>query len=102
MYRSYDDEFGLPPRIYRDPDEIRLDILEARLAIEKINSRLNIRNLTFEMISEEDKLSPAELVSTLEDMVSEAEEALAELKKLNSELTLLEKELSEVKCEIGI
>ncbi len=101
MYRGYDDEFGEAPRIYRAPDEIRLDIYEVKLAIENINERLNIRSLMLEMISDEESLSPGKLVSTLENMLSEAEEALAELSKLNEELSLLEEELYEVKCEIG-
>lgn len=103
MYRGYDDDFGLAPRIYRAPDEIRLDIYEAKLAIEKINERLNIRELMLGIISEGgEEMSPEELVLSLEEMVSEAEAALAELNKLNAELSNLEEELYEVKCEIGI
>ena len=98
MYRSYDNVFGLPPRIYRTPDEIRLDIYEVRQEIEKINSRLNIRGLMLEIISEEAKLSPKDVVSTLETMLAEAEEALSELNGLKEELLDLEKELKEVKC----
>ena len=98
VYRSYDNVFGLPPRIYRTPDEIRLDIYEVRQEIEKINSRLNIRGLMLEIISEEAKLSPKDVVSTLETMLAEAEEALSELNGLKEELLDLEKELKEVKC----
>ncbi len=101
MYRGYDDEFGQAPRIYRSPEEIRLDIYEAKLAIEKINDRLNIRSLMFEMLSNEEDLPPSKLVSALENMLSEAEEALRELTNLNEELSMLEAELYEVKCEIG-
>ena len=74
MYRGFDDDFGLAPRIYRAPDEIRLDIYEAKLAIEKINERLNIRELMLGIISEGgEEMSPEELVLSLEEMVSEAE-----------------------------
>ena len=102
MYRACDGEYGRGARIYRSPEEIRLDIYEAKLAIEKINERLNIRSLIFEMISEKEEMSPEELVSTLEDMLSEAESALSELSALNDQLSELEEELYEVKCEIGI
>ena len=102
MYRGCDDEFGTGPTIYRSPDEIRLDIYEAKLAIEKINERLNIRSLTFEMISDDKELSAREVVSVLEDMLAEAEEALLELSGYKEELKELEEELYLVKCEIGI
>ena len=98
MYRSYDNVYGLPPRIYREPDEIRLDIYEVRRSIEKINSRLNIRGLMLEIISDGEKLSPRDVVSTLESMLCEAEEALSELNELKRELSDLERELNEVKC----
>ena len=102
VYRGCDDEFGTGPTIYRSPDEIRLDIYEAKLAIEKINERLNIRSLTFEMISDDKELSAREVVSVLEDMLAEAEEALLELSGYKEELKELEEELYLVKCEIGI
>lgn len=102
MYRGYDDEFGLAPTIYRSPEEIRLDIYEAKLAIENINERLNIRSLMLEIISEEDELTPHEIIPTLESMINEAENALAELGELREELSELEEELYEVKCEMGM
>lgn len=102
MYRGCDEENCVGARIYRSPDEIRLDMCEARLAIEKINEKLNVRSLAFEMISQGDELEPGKLVSFLEDMHSEAEEALAELYQLNELISELEEELYEVKCVIGI
>ena len=102
MYRGYDNEFGLAPRIYRTPEEIRRDISEAKRAIEKINLGLNIRSLMLEMLSDDENLAPGEAVRGLENILSEAEEALYELSKLNDELSLLEEELYEVKCEIGM
>ncbi len=102
MYRGCDNLFGLPPRIYREPDEIRLDIYEVRLAIEKINARLNIRGLMLEIITDEEKLSPSEVVTSLETMLAEAEDALSELNELRLELSRLEEELYDVKCEMQI
>ena len=102
MYRGYDDEFGLGPRIYRSPDEIRNDIERVKYEIENINCGINIRELMLEMLSNEENLSPDNIISELESLVSAAEEALAELSNLNEELSLLEEELYEVKCEIGI
>lgn len=99
MYRSSDTVFGLPARIYREPDEIRLDIYEVKRSIEKINSRLNIRGLMLDMVTEEE-LSPSEVVTALESMLAEAEDALFQLKELKRELAVLEEELYEVKCEL--
>ena len=100
MYRSYDNTFGMPPRIYRTPGEIRQDIRQLRSAINEINSRLNIRELLLEIITDEEKISPENVVQTLEAMLYEAEEALSKLKELRGELSLLEEELYEVRCEI--
>ena len=101
MYRGIDSEFGQAPRIYRMPEEIRLDICEVKRAIEKINLGLNIRSLMMEMLSEDEDLTPGEAVRGLENILSAAEEAYCELSKLSEELSLLEEELYEVKCEIG-
>ena len=101
MYRGYDSEFGLAPRIYRTPEEIRLDICEAKRAIEKINLGLNIRSLMMEMLSADENLAPEAAIPALENIISEAEEALFELSRLHEDLSLLEEELYEVKCEIG-
>jgi len=100
VYRDYDNAYGTPITIYREPDEIRSDIVRVKDAIREINSRLNVREIMFEMINKEEKLSPEEIVNLLEDMLSEAESALARLSELRDELSLLEEELYEVKCEI--
>ena len=100
MYRSYDNAFGTPPRIYRTPDEIRRDIKGVRGAINEMNSRLNIRELLFEIITDEETIPPEEVVQTLESLLAEAEDALSKLRELRAELSLLEEELYEVRCEI--
>jgi predicted nuclease with TOPRIM domain len=102
MYRGYDSECGLPPRIYRSPDDVRRDIAEVRRSIDRINSRLNIRGLLLEFIADDKDISPKEVVSTLETLLSEAENALLKLKELRVELSLLEEELYEIKCEMQI
>ncbi len=102
MYRGYDNECGLPPRIYRSPSDVRRDINEVRSAIDKINSKLNIRGLLLEMITDEEKLSPKDVIPTLEAMLKEAEDALSRLDELRCELALLEEELYEIKCEMRI
>ena len=45
MYRSFDETNGMPPRIYRSPEQIRNDILEIRSRISEIKENLNIREL---------------------------------------------------------
>ena len=100
MYRGYDNECGLPPRIYRAPEEIGRDMRRLKAAISEINSKLNIRSLLLDIISEEAETSPEGVVLTLENMLAEAEEALSRLRELRFELSLLEEELHEVRCEM--
>ena len=100
VYRGCDDTLGLPPRIYRMPEEIREDIRELRLKIAEINSRLNIRELLLELVTVGENIAPEDVVPALENMLAEAEEALSRLKELRAELSVLEAELYEVKCEM--
>ena len=102
MYRGIDTLMGLGARIYRMPEEIKRDISELKNKIEEINSRLNIRALVLDFLSDGESSPPEKLVPALESMLAEAEEALTKLKVLREELSDLEEELYEVKCEIGI
>ena len=53
MYRSFDDENGFPPRLYRDPEQIRRDIKDICEKISRANHMLNVRNLISEIIIDE-------------------------------------------------
>jgi hypothetical protein len=70
-------------------------------SINEINSRLNIRSLLLDIISEEES-RPEKVIPSLENALAEAEEALAELSLLKGELSELEAELYELKCEMRI
>lgn len=102
MYRGFDSVLGRGPTVYRTPKSISYDISCVKNAINEINSRLNIRSLLLEIVSDKDVKSPEDVVPTLEAMVSLAEDALSELRALKEELFMLEDELYEVKCEMGI
>jgi hypothetical protein len=97
MYRTYDMENGIPPRLYREPAEIKKDINEIADKIAETNEMLNIRSLIMDILVSERADSPKKLIPELEETIGEAGEALARLKELEDELMLLEEELMEVK-----
>ena len=97
MYRSYDDVNGMPPMIYRTPAQIKDDMREIKVKIDKVNSMLNIRELLLDMLTEQSG-SSKEVVGDLINLLSEAREALSELSELEEELSTLEEELTEVQC----
>ena len=102
MYRSYDMENGLPPRIYRGVDEIRRDISRIKERIEQTNSMLNIRSLLLDMLIGDKEVPPEELIPELEVAIEDAKEALLSLTEFKDELSALEEELYETKCMIGV
>ena len=97
MYRNSDSVNGIPARLYREPCEIRDDIKAITLKIEETSSMLNIRELLINMLMDEKRNTPENLIFDLEDAIFEAKEALNLFKALNEELTSLEEELEEVK-----
>ena len=97
MYRSYDNVSGIPSMIYRSPAEIKEDMREIKMKIDKVNSMLNIRELLLDMLAEQSDTSK-KVVTDLISLLSEAREALAELSELEVELSALEEELMEVQC----
>ena len=98
MFKSYDMQNGLPPRLYRTPGEIKRDIVEISDKIEETNEMLNIRSLITEILLSERRDSPDKLIPELETVIYEAREALSRLRELNEELSLLEEELGEAGC----
>ena len=101
MYRSYDMENGLPPRIYRSVDEIRRDISRINERIDETNDMLNIRSLLLDMLIGDGRTPPEELIPELELAIDDAKRALLSLSEFKEELSLLEEELNETKCMIG-
>ena len=101
MYRTFDMVNGIPPRIYRSPNEIRRDIDEISAKIKETNLRMNLRALVLDIISSDRGEEPANLISELESAIDEAREALSELKNLENELTALEYEMEEIKWLAG-
>ena len=95
MYRGEDLRCGLPPRIYRTPEEIRHDIFLINEKIEEANSMLNIRSLLIDLLVGENSDNPKKLIPDLEDAIREARRALESLGELNEELLLLEEEIGE-------
>ncbi len=100
MYISRDYENGIPPRLYRSPDEIRRDISAISSRISDTREKLNIRAMLIELLSDESTGSPKSLIPTLEEALNEAREALEEMNTLEEELTELRRELFEVRCVI--
>ena len=97
MYRNCDTKNGIPPRVYREPREIRDDIKAITEKIEETSSMLNIREILVNMLMEDNKDAPENLIFDLEDAIMEAKAAIKLFKELNEELTSLEEELEEVK-----
>lgn len=100
MYKGYDNINGLPPRVYRDPQEIKEDIELISERIEETNSMLNIRSLIIDILVADNKENPEQLIWDLEDAIKEAKSALELLASLNEELLMLEDEITEARCRI--
>ena len=101
MYRTFDMVNGLPPRIYRSPNEVRRDMDEICAKIKETNLRLNLRALVIDLISSEDCDEPGTLIAEIESAAEDAREALTELRNLEIELTALEYEMGELKWLTG-
>lgn len=98
MYRSYDANCGLPPRIYRLPAEIKRDIMDIRRRIEETADMINVRSLLIDILVGDSESEPERLIPELYDAIVEANTALGRLGELKEELSLLEEELGEVRC----
>ena len=100
MVKGFDVTNGLPPRIYREPSQIRRDIRDISRKIEKTNEMLNIRALLIDMLASERSDKPEEIIPDLEEAIAEAREALYMLGGLRDELSMLENELGDARCLI--
>jgi len=101
MYRKFDETYGFPLRLYRNPRDIHNDMREIRIKIAEANERLNIRGMLVDILSGERADCPEKLVPELEEAISDAKEALHVLDELADELSRLEAELAEVKWVLG-
>ena len=101
MYRSYNDDTGKPPTIYRSPADIRRDIQYISVRIKETNEKLNVRGILVDILMSERADFPEKLVLDLEEALNEAREALMQLTELNAELSDLREELDEVRCALG-
>lgn len=100
FYRDYDTYEGLPPRLYRHPNEIAGDIRIIKERIEKIKEQLNVRSILGEVIMAYSKSEPDEWIPRLSEITSEAEETLDELNQLSETLDGLRDELEETRCAL--
>ncbi|MBR2650426.1 MAG: hypothetical protein IKD45_02080 [Clostridia bacterium] len=94
MYRLLDEVNGLPPRLYRSPEEIRRDIADIKRKIGEVNELFNIRELISSVISESEGGDMERMAAAASELADSAEEALSELRMLSEMLTLLRAELS--------
>lgn len=102
MYSLGSKYYGLPPRLYRSPSEIRLDMISISEKIKETEQMLSVHNLLVEMIPLWAEKAPEKWIPELCDTLAEAEEALENLELLRSALEELTVELEEVKCMMWI
>ncbi len=101
MYRTFITNEGMPCRIYRDESDILSDILNLKVKVEHMRSRLNIRSVLLEKLSDDELSDRKNLIPRLEAALSEAEELSAELKCAEEGIQLLKDELYESRCARG-
>ena len=102
MYSHANVYEGMPPRLYRSPEEIRRDMIQISARIKENEEMLSVHNLLIEMIPTWAEQSPEKWIPELEETVAEAQEALDNLKRLQYALEELSHELEEVKCMMSL
>lgn len=102
MYSCMNVYEGLPPRLYRSPEQIRRDMMQISARIKENEERLSVHNLLIEMIPTWAEDSPERWIPELDQTVEEAEQTLENLKRLQYALEELSCELEEVKCMLNI
>ena len=91
---------GLPPRLYRTPNEIRRDMEVISTKLCEIEGMLSVHNLLVEMIPDWSKKSPECWIPELSDILVEAEESLRKLHILRDALEELKCEMEDVRCHL--
>lgn len=97
MYRTFDEINGFPPRLYRNPEEIKRDIRVVKERMEQINDMLNIRELLSEAFEGADEQSLPRRAEQIRELLKYADDTLQELSELSKTLDELRAELSEVR-----
>lgn len=98
MYSCINLYEGLPPRLYRNPSEIRRDMAYIAAKVRENEEMLSVHNLLIEMIPSWAEQSPERWIPELEETIAEACEALDDLKRLKTALEELSLELEDVRC----
>ncbi len=101
MFVAADSYEGIPSRLYRDPNEIRSDIISVKERIEEINDTLSVHNLLMEFLSEWSREEPQRWIEEMEELLSEARDSLDKLTELKSSLDELKIELEDSKWVFG-
>ena len=100
FFRTENSYYGIPPRLYREPEEISRDIGEIRRRISCADLRLNARNIIAEMICAQAGREPEKWIPALMGIIEDAGDTLDELKRLRDALEMLRYELEETKCAL--
>ena len=100
FYRDGSDYYGIPPRLYREPEEISRDIEEIRRRILDTDRRLNARDIIAEMICAQSGREPEKWIPALMGIIEGASDTLLELERLKDALEMLKSELEETKCAL--
>jgi len=98
MYSCMNVYEGSPPRLYRSPAQIHIDMIKISALIRENEEMLSVHNLLIEMIPTWAEKSPEKWIPELRETLAEAEDALENLKKLKFALEELAAELEEVRC----
>lgn len=93
MYCSYDFGEGLPPRLYRTPEQIKADITDIAERINEIYEMINIRNIISEVISESCEEDLLSRIKAVNELLESAENALFDMKMMEKDIDMLREEL---------
>ena len=93
---------GMPPRLYRTPEEIKTDIYDVKRKIAAFGEMLNVRNVIAEMFDETACGGSRDWLRALRCAVEDAEASLESLRELNDTLDGLVEELRETRCILRI
>ncbi len=92
---------GIPPRLYRSPEEIRREMGDISKRIRAADEQLNLRNMLMSVMAELADAEPRRWIPELEEALAEAKDALEDLSHLERTLEELSAELSELRWAGG-
>lgn len=97
-YSMYEGEGA---RLYRSPEQIRMDIIDIKERIRAVEGRLNFRSVIGELMSEAADGEPEKWISQLSELLSESETTLREYRRLENMLEALTAELEDTIWILG-